>query len=115
MPCGLIGMYWVKYKQSNSHRSLTTLCPHFFCLTIIRPWLNLATGGHCYVIFMGNLGKVFSCENTPESHTGTHKNSLFPYKQVSGRNGDHEWCRMTKAFILCDLLWKVQKCHAANR
>ncbi len=22
---------------------------------------------------------------------------------------------MTKAFILCDLLWKVQKSHAANR
>ncbi len=22
---------------------------------------------------------------------------------------------MTNAFILCDLIWKVQKCHAANR
>ncbi len=40
---------------------------------------------------------------------------MFPYKQVSGRNGDHEWNRMTNAFILCDLLWKVQKCHTVNR
>ncbi len=27
--CGLIGKYWAKCKQSNSHTSLTTLCPHF--------------------------------------------------------------------------------------
>ncbi len=29
MPCGLIGMYWAKCKQSNFHTSLTTLCSHF--------------------------------------------------------------------------------------
>ncbi len=40
---------------------------------------------------------------------------IFPYKQVSGRNGDHEWLRMTNAFILCDLVWKVQKRYVANR
>ncbi len=34
---------------------------------------------------------------------------------MRGRNGDHEWLRMTNAFILCDLGWKVQKSHAANR
>ncbi len=54
---------------------------------------------------------VFSRENTPEEHTVTNKSSLFSSKQVSGRNGDHEWF----AFTLCDLLWKVQKSHAANR
>ncbi len=64
---------------------------------------------------MGNLGGVFSQENTPEGCTETHKSSLFPYKQVSGRNGDHEWLRMTTAFIFCDLVWKVQKGYAANR
>ncbi len=52
---------------------------------------------------------------TSEGHTETHKGSFFPYKQVSGRNGDHEWLKITNAFILCDLLWKVQKTHAANR
>ncbi len=64
---------------------------------------------------MGNLGGVFSQENTPERHTKTHKSSFFPYKQASGRNGDPESLRMNNAFILCDLLWKVQKSHAVNR
>ncbi len=59
--------------------------------------------------------EFFSQESTPEGNTDTHKSSFFPYKQIGGRNGDHEWLRMTNAFILCDLLWKVQKRHAANR
>ncbi len=37
------------------------------------------------------------------------------YKQICGRNGDHEWLKMTNAFILCDLVWKVQKSHRVNR
>ncbi len=37
------------------------------------------------------------------------------YKQLSGRNGDHEWHRMTNAFILCDLVWKVKKSYEENR
>ncbi len=64
---------------------------------------------------MGDVGEVFSHENTSESCTQTHKSKFFPYQQVSGRNGDHEWLRMTNAFILCDLLWKAKKGHAANR
>ncbi len=64
---------------------------------------------------MGNQRGVFSQENTPEDHTKTYKSSFFPYKQVSGRNGDHDWLRMNNTFILCDLVWKVQKSHAANR
>ncbi len=64
---------------------------------------------------MGNLRKVVSQENTPEGRTETHKSSFFPYKQVSGRNGDYEWLRIINVFILCDLVWKVQKIHAANR
>ncbi len=64
---------------------------------------------------MGNLREVFSHDNTPEGCTGTHKSSIFPYKQVGGRNGDHEWLRMTNAFILYYLVWNVQKSDAANR
>ncbi len=64
---------------------------------------------------MGNLGGVFSQENTPEGHTETHKSKCFPYKQVNGKNGYHEWLRITNDFILCDLLWNVHKSHAANR
>ncbi len=112
MPCGLIGMYWVKCKQTEVYQRYVYI---LFCLTVIRPWLKLPTGGHGHVICMGNLRGVFSQENTPEGHTETHKSKLFPYKQVSGRNGDHEWLRMTNAFILSDLVWKVQKSHAANR
>ncbi len=79
-----------------------------------QPWLNLHTGGHHHVLCMGDLGGVTSCEITPEGCTETHKTSFFTYKQVSGRNRDCEWLRMTNAFILCDLSWKVQKGHAAN-
>ncbi len=84
---------------------------------VIRPWQNLPTNDHGHVICMGNLEVVFSQENTPEGRKETHKSSFFPYKQVSGRNSDHEWLRMTNAFILCDLVWKVKKIksHAANR
>ncbi len=105
-------VYWAKYKQSNSRTSLTTLCSHF--LLVIRPWLNLSTDGHGPVICMGDLGGVLSWENTPQGCTETHK-SLFFSILTSGRNGDHEWFRMTNTFILCDLVWKVQKSHAANR
>ncbi len=87
----------------------------FCCLTVIRLWLKLPTGGHGHLICIGNLRGLFSLENAPEGCTETHKNYLFLYKQVSGRNGDHQWLRMTNAFILCDLVWKVQKSHAANR
>ncbi len=52
----------------------------------------------------------FSREDTPEGHTETHKSYFVPYKQVSGRKGDHERLRLTNAFIL-----SVQKRHAANR
>ncbi len=53
------------------------------------------------------IWEVFSRENTQEDRTETYK-CVFSYKQVSERNGDHEWLRMTNAFILCDQLWKVQ-------
>ncbi len=73
------------------------------------------TSSHGHMICIGNLGGVFSQENTPECHTDTHKNIFFPYKQVSERNSNHEWIRMTSVFILCDLLWNVQKSHAEKR
>ncbi len=37
----------------------------------------MPTGGHDYVICIGNLGGVFSQENTPEGHTETHRSSFF--------------------------------------
>ncbi len=70
---------------------------------VIRPSQNLPTGSHGHVICMGNLRGVFSQENTPERRIETHKSSIFPYKQVNGRNDDRECLRMTNAFISCDL------------
>ncbi len=57
----------------------------------------------------GNLKGVQKSSQRP---TKVH---LFQYKQVSGRNGDHERLRMINAFIVCDLVWKVQKSYAENR
>ncbi len=101
MSCGLIGMYWVKCKQSNSNTSQITLCLHFLlscgnqAMTKSAHWCS-----HGQVICMGSL----FLRNPPEGRTETHKSSFCPYKQVSGRHGDHELFRMTNAFILCDLV-----------
>ncbi len=43
-------------------------------------------------------GSFLSPENTPEGCTGTHKSSFFPYKQLSGRNSDHESIRINNCF-----------------
>ncbi len=69
----------------------------------------------CIECWNGDLEGVFSRGNTPEGLTETHTSSFSPYKQASGRNGDHEWIRMTNTFIVCDLLWKLQKKNVAYR
>ncbi len=43
--------------------------------------------------------KFFSRENTPEESTGPHKSSFSLYKQVSERNGDHEWPMLSYCVI----------------
>ncbi len=83
-----------------------------FWWTVRYPSRN---GPRVCVICIGNLWEFFSCENVPEGCIETHKSSFFSTKQVIRRNGDHEWHRITNDFILCDLLWKVQKSHTANR
>ncbi len=64
---------------------------------------------------MDNLEGAFSHENTPEGHTDTHKGYFLSIKQISMRICVHEWLRMTNVFIICDLVWKVQKGYAAKR
>ncbi len=98
MPCGLNGMYWAICEQSNCDTSLTPLYSHCYGHDMSFAW-----------VIWG--GEFFSRKYFRRSH----KCYYFPYKQVSGRNGDHEWLRMTNAFILCDLLWKVQKSHEVNK
>ncbi len=68
-----------------------------------------------WVLLKLSIWGSFSRTMTPEGCIGPYKNSFSLYKQVSVRNGDHEWLKTTNAFILCDLFWKVQKSHTANR
>ncbi len=37
-----------------------------------------------------DLWWIYSCENTPDSHKGSHNSLFSQYKQVIGRHGDHE-------------------------
>ncbi len=39
---------------------------------------------------IGNTKGVYGVTVPPEGRTETNK-FIFPYKQASGRNGDHEW------------------------
>ncbi len=69
MPCGLIGIYRVKCKQSNSNTSLTTLCSHFHlsysnqAMTKSAHWWSWSSD------LLGKSGGVLSRKNTPEGHT----------------------------------------------
>ncbi len=79
------------------------LCSHFLlsynnqAMTKSVHWRSLS-----YDLY-GNLGGVFPQENTPKV-TQRPTKAIIPYKQVIGRNDDHERLRMTNAFILCDLV-----------
>ncbi len=106
--------YWIATNIIQYLLYLVVLV-YKYLYVFTQPWQKLPTGGHGYVICMDNLGGVFSHVNTPIGHTETHRRSFFPYKQVSGRNGDHEWLRMTNAFILCDLVWKVKKMSCSKQ
>ncbi len=96
MPCGFIGTHSVKCKQLNSHTSLTTLCSQFLlsygnqAMTKSAHWWSWSCDLQTFVIWR----EFFSSENTPEGHTETHKSFFFRYRQLSGRNSDHEWLRM---------------------
>ncbi len=80
------------------------------------PWPNLPTHSHDHVICMGKLGgNLLKIKYSRRSHRDQQTIILFPYKQIIGRHDDHQLFRMTNAFILCELLWKVQKSHAVNR
>ncbi len=91
------------------------LCWHFLsysnqAMTKIRP-LVVMVMWFAYVIWTEFLLKKILQKAAPRPT----KVFFSFYKWVSGRNSDHEWLRIANAFILCDLVWKVQKSHAANR
>ncbi len=76
-----------KCKLSNSHTNLTTLFSRFLLFKIISPLPNMSAGGH--MICMGDLGEFFLVkilQKAPQRPTKVN----FPFKEISGRNGDHE-------------------------
>ncbi len=110
----LILLYWRwpkhrTLKASVSFPKITTktlkMTRHYILIchcTSLSPW---------YIILdKNNFVKVF--QKAAQIPTKVH---FFQYKQKSWRYSDHEWLRMTNAFILCDLLLKFQKNNAANK
>ncbi len=69
-------------------------------------WLNLPTGGHGCVICIGNLGRDFSQENTPDGHTETHNTSFI---SISTSKWEKWLSWMTNAFILWIYFEKFRK------
>ncbi len=62
------------------------------------------------------LWGFFSHNNTPAELTGTHPQKfIFFIITSTWEKWWSWWLRMTNVFILCNLLWKVQKRLAANR
>ncbi len=57
------------------------------------------------------IWESFSRENTPEGHTGTHKSSVFPYKQVGERviMNDLEWPMLSYYVIYYEKFRKIMK------
>ncbi len=61
---------------------------------------------------LGNVGGVFSLENTPEGRTETHKSSFFTYKQVFGEMvimNDLEWPMLSYYVIYYETFKKVMQ------
>ncbi len=81
-------------EQNVNNQTLTQVSQLYdhvsFCLKVIRPWLNLPTGGHGHVMYMGDMGESFLTKILQKATQIPTKVQFFPYKQVSGRNGDHE-------------------------
>ncbi len=49
---------------------------------------------------MGNLGRVFSVKILQKTTQRHIKVPFFPYKQVNGRNGDHDWLIDWKVYLI---------------
>ncbi len=66
--------------------------------------------------YMSTYVETVSCEKFfSRKYSRRAYRFYFFIKQISRRNGDHDDLEFTNAFILCNLLWKVQKNLAANK
>ncbi len=60
------------------------------------------------------MGSFFSRKYSRRAHRDPQK-FIFFITTSKWEKWWSRWLRMTNAFILCNLLWKVQKCPAGNR
>ncbi len=60
------------------------------------------------------VGSFFSRKYSKRAHRDAQTFFLF-IKTIKWEKWWSWWLRITNAFILCNLLWKVQKCIAANK
>ncbi len=77
MTCGLITIYWVKCKQSNSHTSLTTLCSYFLLSHVILAMAKSAHGWSWSVICMGNFFVFLARKYSRRQHRYRQKFIFF--------------------------------------
>ncbi len=83
----LYDYHFIVVTRSHTLQWNYVICYHFrvftpsitfhHCCKVIRPWLNLSTGGNGHSICMGDLRVSFSRDNTPGNHTETNKSSFF--------------------------------------
>ncbi len=119
------------YKQITTNTQMTSFILICHC-TPLLPWFiildknnfvivshhYLTSGGYqvclysqiCPVVVMVMVmrfawimwGKPFIVKIFQKVAHRRTKVNVFPYKQISVRNGDHEWLIITNAFILCE-------------
>ncbi len=74
-------------------------------------WAHISTWA--FMMKKWDVGSFFSRKYSRRAHRDPHEFIFFI--KTSKWEKWSWWLRMTNAFILCNLLWKVQKHFAANR
>ncbi len=105
MPCGLIGMYLVKCKQSNSHTSLTTLCSHFLLSYGNQTMTKYAHWCSWFFYFEGEPGggEIFwgkKIQTATQRPRKVHFYHISKYVVEMGIMNDLEW-PMFSYYVFC--------------
>ncbi len=84
-------------EQNVNNQSLTTLCScfHFFCLKVIRSWINRHTGGHGHVICMCGYNQIkYSNPKARNKYNQLIWQSmfLFAYSKATHKQDCEQFC-----------------------
>ncbi len=102
-PCGL--------RWSFLHPKLSDITTQITRLRLFCFMTMITISG----ILTVSCGEFFLAKILQKSSQGPTKVHFFHKKTSKWEKWLSWWLRMTNAFILCNLLWKVQKGLAANR